>query len=31
MRALTYHGAHSVKVDTVPDRIIVDRDDNHSR
>jgi hypothetical protein len=31
MKALTYHGAHSVKVDTVSDRIIADRDDTHSR
>jgi threonine dehydrogenase-like Zn-dependent dehydrogenase len=27
MRALTYHGAHSVKVDTVPDPVIEDSDD----
>jgi NAD(P)-dependent dehydrogenase (short-subunit alcohol dehydrogenase family) len=27
MRALTYHGAHSVKVDTVPDPIIEENDD----
>ncbi len=27
MRALTYHGAHSVKVDTVPDPVIEDIDD----
>jgi len=27
MRALTYHGAHDVRVDTVPDPVIVDRDD----
>ncbi|MBK5516483.1 zinc-dependent alcohol dehydrogenase [Pseudomonas sp. TH10] len=27
MRALTYHGAHSVKVDTVPDPVIEESDD----
>ncbi|EJN23169.1 MULTISPECIES: zinc-dependent alcohol dehydrogenase [unclassified Pseudomonas] len=27
MRALTYHGAHSVKVDTVPDPVIEENDD----
>ncbi len=27
MRALTYHGAHSVKVDNVPDPVIQDSDD----
>lgn len=27
MRALTYHGAHSVKVDTVPDPVIQEPDD----
>ncbi|MBF7142635.1 MULTISPECIES: zinc-dependent alcohol dehydrogenase [Pseudomonas] len=27
MRALTYHGAHSVKVDTVPDPVIEDPED----
>lgn len=27
MRALTYHGAHSVKVDTVPDPVLEDSDD----
>ncbi|SEP96288.1 Threonine dehydrogenase [Pseudomonas sp. NFACC02] len=27
MRALTYHGAHDVKVDTVPDPVIQDADD----
>ncbi len=27
MRALTYHGAHSVKVDTVADPVLVDSDD----
>jgi len=27
MRALTYHGAHSVKVDTVPDPVIQDPED----
>ncbi len=27
MRALTYHGAHSVKVDTVPDPVIQESDD----
>ncbi len=27
MRALTYHGAHDVRVDTVPDPTIQDADD----
>lgn len=27
MRALTYHGAHNVKVDTVPDPVLEDSDD----
>lgn len=27
MRALTYHGSHNVKVDTVPDPIIQEPDD----